>query len=296
MPLDAATLFLRALAQDEADWKETDHPRDDDGKFGSGGVSHSFGKTGPHKVPAKLHGVAFSSWKPPTSQKGWQSDDALNGEMFDEPEMPVTQGKKQGAGVIIKEPDGRVWIMHPKGAYGGYNATFPKGGIETGYSPRETAIKEAFEETGLHVALTGYAADLQRDTSIARYYYAKRIGGTPEDHGPEAERVTLAHPVKLHDHLNKPIDREVVEELLGALIPTSKAAQAAKAAPSQGAASGMPAASGPIDTSKMTKVSGAKGSNPGGVYEAANGQKYYAKQSKSLAHASNECSPRGFTK
>ncbi len=39
---------------------------------------------------------------------------------------------RQGAGVIIREPDGRVWIMHPKGAFGGYKATFPKGSADKG--------------------------------------------------------------------------------------------------------------------------------------------------------------------
>ena len=44
----------------------------------------------------------------------------------------------------------------------------------------------------------------------------------------------------------------------------------------------------PIDTSKWNKVGSQKGSNPGGVFEDENGQKWYVKQSKSDAHARAE--------
>lgn len=44
----------------------------------------------------------------------------------------------------------------------------------------------------------------------------------------------------------------------------------------------------PIDVSTWKKVGAQAGSNPGGVYEAPDGRKYYVKQSKSEEHAKNE--------
>jgi DNA topoisomerase IB/8-oxo-dGTP pyrophosphatase MutT (NUDIX family) len=273
-------------AQD-ADWKESDHPRSDDGKFGSGGggssktASQSFGKKG-DKPPASLNGVAFASWKPPSDAMGWENA-AEEGPGFAEPAPPKpptytddkgkTHEKKLGAGVIIREPDGRVWIMHPTNAYGGYKATFPKGGIDKGYSPRATALKEAFEETGLRVELTGFAGDIERDTSMARYYFAKRIGGTPADHGKEAERITLAPVGDLKTHLNRSVDRKMVDTLLG------DAGTKPAAAPKPGAT---------LDLASMKQIGGKLGSNPGGRYQDASGKQYYVKQSKSLDHAKNE--------
>jgi DNA topoisomerase IB/8-oxo-dGTP pyrophosphatase MutT (NUDIX family) len=290
-------------AQD-ADFKEEDHPRAPDGKFGSGGggaapkaASESFGAKG-KKPPASLGGVPFKSWKPPTSQQGWE-DAAKAGPKFDEPK-PAKAGtlkdnrgktyeKHRGAGVIIMEDDGRVWVMHPTDGYGGYKGTFPKGTVDEGMSLRATALKEAYEETGLKVELTGYAGDVERDTSMARYYFAKRTGGTPEDHGPEAERVTLAPPEDLHHHLNRTIDRLMVQDILGVTLPTPKKAALSKAAPSFAKAqASAPTPAGALKLSGMKKIGGQLGSNPGGKYQDDAGTAYYAKQSKSNDHAKNE--------
>ena len=89
-------------------------------------------------------------------------------------------------------------------------------------SARATALKEAFEESGLHVELTGYAGDVKRTTGSSRYYYAKRVGGTPMDAGWESEAVTLAHPGDLKGFLNHPIDHGIVDKYI-----TPKLAKAA---------------------------------------------------------------------
>jgi hypothetical protein len=43
-----------------------------------------------------------------------------------------------------------------------------------------------------------------------------------------------------------------------------------------------------IDTASFTKVGGQAGSNPGGLYESANGEKFYLKAPQSLIHVENE--------
>ena len=220
------------------------------------------------KKPAtgSLHGVAFKAWDDhPTTSEGWQAE-ADKGPEFEEPEVPPLKGgRKQAAGVIVQEPDGRVWTIRPSNAYGGYKASFPKGGVDKGDSLRSTAIKEAFEESGLRVELTGFAGDAMRDTSQARYYYAKRVGGSPSAHGWETEGVSLVPPGELHQHLNKPIDRLITQHLIEGGDEHH-----------------------PLDLSGMTKFGGKLGSNPGGQYEDASGRKFYAKESQSENHAKNE--------
>lgn len=129
---------------------------------------------------------------------------------FDEPPIHNPSGKPLSAGVIIHEGDGRVWVVHPTNQFGGYSATFPKGRVEHGLSPRETAIKEAEEESGLKVALTGHAADVERSTTFSRYYHAKRIGGHPKDMGWESQAVSLVPKDQLDSVVDHPNDAALV--------------------------------------------------------------------------------------
>ena len=272
------------------EFNEADHPRDEDGKFtvagggGAGGgggaaakTSETFSKSKP--PPHELHGVPFHHWAGHTNNAAWEHE-AKQGQHFDEPEFKPTPGKKTGAGVIIQEPDGRVWIVHPTNGFGGYDATFPKGGVEADMTQKGTAIKEAFEESGLKVELTGFAGDVERSTSKARYYYAKRVGGTPAAHGWESSSVTLAPVEDLKTHLNHPVDHEMVDTLLTGLqqapSPTPVAQQPG------GAGAALPS------VANWKKVGGQKGSNPAAQMEDESGAKHYVKFQKSDEHAKNE--------
>ena len=105
-------------------------------------------------MPAALHAVAFTPWRQvPETIAAWE---ALAGAMpLDEPLFDAPPGFKRAAGVVVREADGRVWAVAPSNAFGGYQATFPKGGMD-GKSPKATALLEAFEETGLQVRLSGF--------------------------------------------------------------------------------------------------------------------------------------------
>lgn len=208
---------------------------------------------------ASLNGIPFDHWTAPKTKAAWNA--IAEKQKIDEPKP----GKDiTGAGVIIQEDDGRVWVVHPTNTYGGYSATFPKGGLEKGMSLQSTALKEAYEESGLQVELSSYAGDIQRSTGKARYYFAKRVGGTPMDAGWESENVSLVPVEDLHDVLNVPTDQGMASKFLGA---TPKP---------------------PTKLSEMTKVGGQLGSNPGGKYKDKDGKQWYVKLSKSDNHAKNE--------
>jgi ADP-ribose pyrophosphatase YjhB (NUDIX family) len=175
-------------------------------------------KKGDTLADTKLNGVEMRPWQPPKDAEGWKN---VDGQMHlpDEPPMP-TMGKL-GSGVLIREPDGRVWVVKPTNEFGGYKHTFPKGTIDKheGLSPQANAIKETFEESGLKVKITGFAGDFQGDTGVARYYYGQRTDGTPLDHGWESEAVLLVPPGKLNTVLNKKRDLDIAAKHLPDITP-----------------------------------------------------------------------------
>lgn len=123
-------------------------------------------------------------------------------------------GKHLSAGVIVKEPDGRIWIYEPKDHYGGYHHTFSKGTHEEGLTLQQTAIKEAMEELGLLVKITGHVGDYEKSTSVTRYYVAQRIGGNPSKTTWESETVRLVTADKAKDLLNTEIDKKILKDFL----------------------------------------------------------------------------------
>ena len=112
-------------------------------------------------LPDELNGIKFAPWTDvPKTQSDWAK---VSGQtVVDEPAMKVQPGMHTSAGCIIVESDNRVWVVHPTNAYGNYKASFPKGRIEKGITLQAQAIKEAFEESGLQVALTGFFQDVTR--------------------------------------------------------------------------------------------------------------------------------------
>lgn len=164
-------------------------------------------------VPAALNGVVVAPWlDAPAEDDDWDFVEGQNDDLT-EPPLKLAVGKKPASGVIVQEPDGRVWIIGPTNRYGGVMHTFPKGGREPGLSLQANAIKEAYEESGLKVEIDSFAMDVVRSTSMARYYLAHRVGGSPADMGWESQSVRLVPLAQLGDYLNRPEDREILEFL-----------------------------------------------------------------------------------
>ncbi len=156
-------------------------------------------------LPERLNGLAL----PPGSPQG--SDDA--NWRLTLPPLAIVPGKAPAAGAVVMEPDGRVWVIHPSNAFGGYRATFPKGKQEPGLSLEQTAIKETFEEAGLVIALTRWLIDVPRSSSVCRYFLARRLGGSPADMGWESQAVSLVPIARLDEVLHHPNDQPLREAL-----------------------------------------------------------------------------------
>jgi ADP-ribose pyrophosphatase YjhB (NUDIX family) len=164
-------------------------------------------------VPLAINGVPIRKWRDhPKTVEGWDYTDLVDDDL-DEPAFVVPKGMKAASGVVIQEPDGRVWLVAPTNGFGNYRATLPKGTAETELSLQGTAIKECYEESGLKVRITGFLADVERTTSVARMYSAVRVGGSPADCGWESQACTLAPLDALPDLLNGAADQPIIEAL-----------------------------------------------------------------------------------
>jgi 8-oxo-dGTP pyrophosphatase MutT (NUDIX family) len=131
-----------------------------------------------------------------------------------EPPFVLPAGKHAAAGAVVREADGRLWLVAPSNAFGGYTATFPKGRVEPGLALQATAVREVWEESGLHVELTAWLGDFSRTQTFTRFYVARRIGGHPAQMGWESQAVHLVTPAQARRLLNRETDRAVLEVLL----------------------------------------------------------------------------------
>jgi 8-oxo-dGTP pyrophosphatase MutT (NUDIX family) len=176
------------------------------------------------KLGAKA-AVAGTLSMPPGKPDFRQVSDADIGE----PPLPKKEkGKRLSMGVVVVEPDGRVWVVEPKGHFGGYEHTFPKGGIEHGLTGQQTALKELWEETGLHAEITGHLDDYEGDTGTTRMYVAVRTGGEPlpddptphvKGSGAEMAAVKLVTPAQAGEMLNRDRDKAILKDALAAGLP-----------------------------------------------------------------------------
>lgn len=140
-------------------------------------------------LPAQLNGIAFAPCALP---------DTASLSNVDEPPFALPPGFKAAAGAVILEPDGRAWLVAPSNGFGGYAATFPKGRVDPGCGLAATAVREAWEEAGLRIAIDSFLLDARRTQTYTRYYLARRIGGSPAAMGWETQAVHLA-PLALLD-------------------------------------------------------------------------------------------------
>ena len=163
-------------------------------------------------LPPTLNEISLVKWSDtPCSTAGWEH---LAGRTtIEEPPFLPPKSKRPAAGVVVEESDGRIWLVAPSNRYGGYICTFPKGTVEPGASRQATAIKEAFEESGLQVEITGFLADSDRSLSYTRYFLARRVGGTPTDMGWETQAVHLVPRAALADFLTHKNDLPLLKAL-----------------------------------------------------------------------------------
>ena len=159
-----------------------------------------------------LHGVPFAPCTAADVEAACRR--VLEAAQVAEPPFVLPPGKRAAAGAVVREPDGRVWLVAPSNGFGGYATTFPKGRVEPGMPLQATAIREAWEESGLLVEPTAWLGDFSRTQTYTRFYVARRIGGHPAGMGWESQAVHLVTPEDAVRLLNRTTDHAVLEALL----------------------------------------------------------------------------------
>jgi len=168
-------------------------------------------------VPRALHGVRMAPWRPTSAAGAWEALAA--GITLTEPAFVAPAGLEPAAGVVLVEPDGRIWLVQPSNAFGGVAHVVPKGRVDAGSTLAVTAMREAWEELGLLVQLTGHLVDVARSVTFTRYYLGRRVAGSVADMGAESQGAVLAPLARLPALLNGPHDKVLVEVIVGRLAP-----------------------------------------------------------------------------
>lgn len=161
-------------------------------------------------VPAALNGIPFLAAALP---------DGAGATVVAEPDFIPPAGLKAAAGAVIVEDDGRVWLVAPTNGFGGYDATFPKGRVDPGIALQPTAVREAFEESGLAVEIVAFLVDVPRTQTYTRYYLARRVGGSPAMMGWETQAVHLVPLATLAQVAAHTNDTAIIAALLKRLSP-----------------------------------------------------------------------------
>lgn len=127
----------------------------------------------------KLDTPPLIPWKDhPQTTLEWERFSTMN-RGFIEPPMKHLENRKPAAGVLILEPDLRIWVIHQTELYSSARLGFPVGRQETGLSLQAVATRESWEQTGLQIRITAWLGDFDQIVTRTRLYLAERIGGSP---------------------------------------------------------------------------------------------------------------------
>jgi 8-oxo-dGTP pyrophosphatase MutT (NUDIX family) len=128
--------------------------------------------------------------------------------------MQAVTNDVTSAGVVVFSEDGRVYVRIPTDEFGGYKWSFAKGRLEAALSIEQNALRELREEMGLEARIVGVIGDYKGDTSVTRFFLGEETGGDITRYGSETEEVRLASYEEARKLLNKPRDKQVLEDAL----------------------------------------------------------------------------------
>jgi 8-oxo-dGTP diphosphatase len=95
--------------------------------------------------------------------------------------------KTEGAHVLVTDEQGRILVVRT--TYLGREWMLPGGTVERGERPQDAAVREAREETGLEIRVTGAAAVDARRRSVSFVFRGTVTGGVLEPQAGEIAEV-----------------------------------------------------------------------------------------------------------
>jgi 8-oxo-dGTP pyrophosphatase MutT (NUDIX family) len=149
------------------------------------------------------------------------------------PREPVRGGRRgdeqerSAGGVVVRGAEAIVIVPTRRGAQGQKVLALPKGHVDPGETPDQTAVREVREETGVE-------ADMVEKLGDVRYFYqraGKRIfkrvtfylfayrSGSLEDHDDEVEEARWMPLAQAVEALSYDGERDMAERALSAIVP-----------------------------------------------------------------------------
>jgi ADP-ribose pyrophosphatase YjhB (NUDIX family) len=103
-------------------------------------------------------------------------------------------GNKVSYGGVVFDDEGRVLLREPRRHYDGDVWTLPKGELEEGEGPKEAALRETLEETGVEGEIVDRIPGSFRGSSGDNIYFVMRPTGRYRPPGNETWSVRWAFP------------------------------------------------------------------------------------------------------
>lgn len=133
------------------------------------------------------------------------------------------------AGGVILDEASRIVLTARKSFKGDIQWGLPKGLVEEGEEPAQTAVREAREETGLEVELIGpldvidyWFVQPKRGEEAARrvhkyvhFYVMRAVGGDPSNHDAETEEVAILEPPDALKRASFGSERKMIKLVIG---------------------------------------------------------------------------------
>ena len=116
------------------------------------------------------------------------------------PPLKLRAPKADSYGGVLFNDEGHVLLREPKGHFGQYVWTFPKGGRDAGESAEQAALREVLEETGYHAEIINVLPKaFGGTTTTTAFFLMKPVGPQGEFHDETAQTrwATIAEAKKL---------------------------------------------------------------------------------------------------
>ena len=131
--------------------------------------------------------------------------------------------KTKSAGAVVYNDQGQVALIAPKGSFGGYTWSWPKGGIELEKeeNPESAAHREVAEEAGIDGDIEDDLGEHEGTTTFTQYYLMKHTkSGLKMDQ--ETAEVRWVKPEEAADLLDNVRDLRVLVKAMSAMAKRTK--------------------------------------------------------------------------
>jgi 8-oxo-dGTP pyrophosphatase MutT (NUDIX family) len=135
--------------------------------------------------------------------------------------------ERSAGGVVVRGDEAIVIVPTRRGAQGQKVLALPKGHVDPGETPDQTALREVREETGVEAEMVEKLGDVRyfyqrsgrRIFKRVTFYLFSYRAGSLEDHDDEVEEARWMPLEEAIEALSYDGEREMAERALSAIVP-----------------------------------------------------------------------------